>query len=57
MARRWAAVPLWRPRSTIDASPVYESNESGQEEIYVRPFPDVDSALHPVSTSGGSRPL
>ena len=35
----------------------YESNESGQEEIYVRPFPDIDSALHPVSTSGGSRPL
>ena len=35
---------------------VYQSNESGQNEIYVRPFPDVDSALQPVSTDGGSRP-
>ena len=34
----------------------YESNESGALEIYVRPFPDVESALYPVSTSGGSRP-
>ena len=34
----------------------YESDESGRVEIYVRPFPDVDSALYPVSTGGGSRP-
>ena len=35
----------------------YQSNESGQEEIYVRPFPDVDAGRWPVSTGGGSRPL
>jgi serine/threonine-protein kinase len=34
----------------------YQSNESGQLEIYVRPFPDVNSALYTVSTGGGSRP-
>ena len=34
----------------------YQSDESGPAEIYVRPFPDVDSALYPVSTGGGSRP-
>lgn len=34
----------------------YQSDESGQNEIFVRPFPDVDSALYPVSTAGGSRP-
>ena len=31
----------------------YESDESGQFEIYVRPFPDVNSGLWPVSTGGG----
>ncbi len=35
----------------------YESNESGQYEIYVRPFPNVTAAKWPVSTSGGTRPL
>jgi Tol biopolymer transport system component len=35
----------------------YESNESGQIEIYVRPFPDVDSGRWLVSTSGGAQPL
>ncbi|MGH9254765.1 MAG: protein kinase domain-containing protein, partial [Vicinamibacterales bacterium] len=35
----------------------YESNNSGQLEIYVRPFPDVDSGLWQVSTGGGTRPL
>ena len=34
----------------------YQSNETGRQEIYVRPFPDVDGALYPVSTTGGSRP-
>jgi serine/threonine-protein kinase len=36
---------------------VYESNNSGQFEIYVRPFPNVDSGLWQVSTGGGTRPL
>lgn len=35
----------------------YESNGSGQYEIHVRPFPDVDSARWVVSTAGGTRPL
>ena len=35
----------------------YESNESGQDEIYVRPFPDVESGRWQVSTGGGTRPL
>jgi serine/threonine-protein kinase len=34
----------------------YESNESGQQEIYVRPFPDVDRGRWQISTSGGTRP-
>jgi serine/threonine protein kinase/Tol biopolymer transport system component len=35
----------------------YESNQSGQPEIYVRPFPDVGSGLSQVSAEGGTRPL
>ncbi|MBN2318323.1 MAG: protein kinase [Acidobacteria bacterium] len=36
----------------------YTSNESGREEVYVRPFPDVDSGgKQKVSTDGGSDPL
>jgi serine/threonine protein kinase/Tol biopolymer transport system component len=35
----------------------YESNESGPYEVYVRPFPKVDSGRWPVSTGGGTRPL
>ena len=35
----------------------YQSDESGQTEIYVRPFPDVDAAREQVSTGGGTRPL
>ena len=33
----------------------YTSNESGQLEIYVRPFPDVDSGNWTVSIDGGDR--
>ncbi len=33
----------------------YKSNESGQVEIYVRPFPQVDSGRWRISTSGGTR--
>ena len=35
----------------------YESNESGREEIYVRPFPDVNGGRWQVSTGGGRMPL
>ena len=35
----------------------YVSNESGQAQIYVRPFPEVDAGRWQVSTSGGNSPL
>jgi serine/threonine-protein kinase len=35
----------------------YNSNESGRDEVYVRPFPDVDTGRWQVSTGGGSQPL
>ena len=35
----------------------YESNESGRDEIYVRPFPNVDGGKWQVSTNGGTEPL
>jgi serine/threonine-protein kinase len=33
----------------------YQSNESGKFEIYVRRYPDVDSARWQISTNGGTR--
>ncbi len=35
----------------------YQSDESGQYEIYVRPFPDVDAGRWPVSSNGGIMPV
>jgi Tol biopolymer transport system component len=35
----------------------YQSNESGQYEIYVRPFPNVNDGRWRVSTAGGTIPL
>jgi len=35
----------------------YEANDSGRIEVYVRPFPDVDSGRWTVSTNGGTRPI
>ena len=35
----------------------YQSNESGTDEIYVQPFPDVDGGRWQVSSGGGTRPL
>ncbi len=35
----------------------YQSNESGQYEVYVRPFPGVDGGRWQVSTDGGTQPL
>ena len=34
----------------------YQSNESGRGEIYVRPYPGVESGKWPISTSGGNGP-
>jgi serine/threonine-protein kinase len=34
----------------------YQSNESGRPEIYVRPFPTVDTERFLISPSGGTRP-
>ena len=35
----------------------YESDESGQFQVYVRPFPEVNSGLWQVSTEGGTQPM
>ena len=35
----------------------YEANDSGQVEIYVRPYPPITSGHWQVSTGGGTRPL
>jgi serine/threonine protein kinase len=35
----------------------YTSNETGRQEIYVVPFPNVSAAKWAVSTQGGTRPL
>jgi hypothetical protein len=35
----------------------YLCNESGQNEVYVRPFPDVNKGKWQVSTGGGTSPL
>jgi eukaryotic-like serine/threonine-protein kinase len=35
----------------------YQSDESGRFEVYVRPFPEVDTARRQVSTGGGTRPV
>jgi serine/threonine-protein kinase len=35
---------------------LYESKSSGRFEIYVKPYPDVNSGIWTVSTSGGIRP-
>jgi serine/threonine-protein kinase len=35
----------------------YESYESGQPQIFVRPFPGLDSDRWPVSATGGTRPV
>ena len=34
----------------------YNSNESGRNEVYVRPFPDVTQGRWQVSTEGGAEP-
>jgi eukaryotic-like serine/threonine-protein kinase len=34
----------------------YQSNESGQNQVYVRPYPKIDDGRWQISTNGGSRP-
>ena len=35
----------------------YQSNDSGQFQVYVRPFPDVNGGHWQISTGGGTKPL
>jgi len=35
----------------------YDSNDSGQQQVHVRPFPNVNSGHWQVSPSGGSKPV
>jgi serine/threonine-protein kinase len=35
----------------------YQSNSSGQDEVYLRPFPAVTDGLWKISTGGGTEPL
>ena len=35
----------------------YESNKTGQFQVYVRPFPNVNDAEYRISTAGGRTPL
>ena len=35
----------------------YTSDETGQREVYVRPFPDVNGGQWPISAGGGTEPL
>ena len=35
----------------------YESNKTGQFQVYVRPFPNVNDAEYQISTAGGRTPL
>jgi serine/threonine-protein kinase len=35
----------------------YDSNDTNRFEVYVRPYPDVDSARFTISTAGGTQPL
>jgi serine/threonine-protein kinase len=35
----------------------YQSNETGRNEIHVRPFPDAETGHWMISTGGGTRPL
>jgi serine/threonine-protein kinase len=35
----------------------YVSNDSGQQQVYVQPFPDVNSGRWQLSVDGGSRPV
>jgi len=58
----WPSIEARFEGSFADFSPngryvAYRSHESGRDEIYVRPFPRVDSGRWQVSTAGGTRPV
>ena len=36
---------------------LHAQDESGQTEIYVRPYPDVDAGRWQISTNGGRSPM
>jgi serine/threonine-protein kinase len=47
----------WSPEISPDGRWLaYQSTESGRDEIYVRPFPNVDGGRVLISTAGGTRP-
>jgi serine/threonine-protein kinase len=64
-ARKSEVAPLLATtfnESNAEVSPdgrwvAYQSNESGVNQIYVRPFPKVDAGHWQVSTGGGTSPL
>jgi Tol biopolymer transport system component len=54
--------PLLKGARNAEMSPdgrwlAYQSSESGRDEIYVRPFPNVNGGKWQVSADGGTRPL
>jgi serine/threonine-protein kinase len=49
----------WEPNAEVSPDGrwlAYQSNESGEMAIYVRPFPEVEAGRWQVSTGGGSGP-
>jgi serine/threonine-protein kinase len=58
-------VPLLQTRSSEDRADIspdsrwlaYSSNESGRDEVYVRPFPNIADGRWQVSVGGGLMPL
>ena len=61
-----AAVPLVASPDFAEAAPAlspdgrwlaYSSNETGRDEVFVRPFPNTDSSRVRVSTEGGIAPV
>ena len=53
-----AALPLANGEISPDGRWLaYQSDESGQPEVFVRPFPNVNEGRWQVSTTGGTRPL
>jgi serine/threonine-protein kinase len=52
-----AIANAWSPEISPDGRWLaYQSNESGRDEIYVRPYPDVEAGRVLISTAGGTRP-
>ena len=60
-----ASMPLLQtPFGEVDSvvspdgrSMAYVSDESGRDEVYVRPFPNVEEGKWPISSGGGGSPL